>query len=176
MESVEDRVSSARGAAPNRPATSSRSAGGGCGATGASSGTDVLLTRRGPPASSITSPTTRSSPSRVEAVAAGQHYCKLCCCPRTISGAMCTLCPECLHPCIGFRLRRRSPGLPPSCHLSLRRDVSSSFIVLWTGTATLFSFCISRLLVGLVGSIIFISCHGGVVVLELPLRYSWLVC
>ena len=68
---------------------------------------------------------------------------------------MCTLCPECLHPCIGFRLRRRSPGLPPSCHLSLRRDVSSSFIVLWTGTATLFSFCISRLLVGLVGSIIF---------------------
>jgi hypothetical protein len=83
---------------------------------------------------------------------------------------MCTLCPECLHPCIGFRLRRRSPGLPPSCHLSLRRDVSSSFIVLWTGTATLFSFCISRLLVGLVGSIIFISYHGGVVVLELPLR------
>ena len=38
-ESVESRVPSARGAAHNRPATSSRSAGGGCGATGASSGT-----------------------------------------------------------------------------------------------------------------------------------------
>ena len=39
MESVEDRVSSAWGAASNRPATSPRSEGGGCGATGAPSGT-----------------------------------------------------------------------------------------------------------------------------------------
>ena len=41
MESAEDRVPSTRGAASNRPATSPRSEGegGGCGATGAPSGT-----------------------------------------------------------------------------------------------------------------------------------------
>ena len=90
---------------------------------------------------------------------------------------LCALCVlSAFTPVSGFVCAADRLGYLLPVTYPLRRDVSSSFIVLWTGTATLFSFCISRLLVGLVGSIIFISYHGGVVVLELPLRYTWLFC
>ena len=62
---------------------------------------------------------------------------------------LCALCVlSAFTPVSGFVCAADRLGYLLPVTYPLRRDVSSSFIVLWTGTATLFSFCISRLLVG----------------------------
>ena len=62
---------------------------------------------------------------------------------------LCALCVlSAFTPVSGFVCAADRLGYLLPVTYPLRRDVSSSFIVLWTGTATLFSFCISRLLIG----------------------------